>query len=141
MARPGMTAVRGVRSSLARSCGSTVHGVVFAFLRRTSRWTVGSNGLHQYWDECLNLGQSLTVTEAASVAACLPLAIGIERTSQKHAKEQAKADAGSAIAQVPAPLAYPLQLVHFGWGVFTKSGLSVRQQRLNPRQTRRTGYG
>jgi hypothetical protein len=66
--------------------------------------------LHQYWDECLNLEQSVTVTQAASVAACLPLPSGIDRTSQKHAKERTKADAASTISQAGHALAYPLQL-------------------------------
>ena len=102
---------------------STVHGVVFHFLRRRGAWKVASDGLHQYWVECLNLVQSVAVTEVARVAASLPLPRRTDRTSQKHAGEQAKADAGSAIAQGPAPLAYPLQLVLLRWGVFTESGL------------------
>jgi hypothetical protein len=114
-------------------------GLISLFCAAPVLWKVASNGLHQYWDECLNLEQSVTVTGVAGAAACLPLPGG--RTSQKHAKEQAKADAGSAITPAPAPLAYPLQLVLLGWGVFTESALPARQQRLDPRQTRRTGHG
>jgi len=53
---------------------STVHGVDFAFLRRTVLRTAASDSLHQYWDECLNLGQSVTVTEVCRYGGLLVVA-------------------------------------------------------------------
>jgi len=58
---------------------------------------VASNGLHQYWDECLNLEQVITVTEVIPAAAGFSSPSGIGRTSQK----QGTADARSPIAKMP----------------------------------------
>ena len=58
---------------------------------------VASNGLHQYWDECLNSEQVMTMAGITPAAADVSLPCGIGRTSQK----QATADAGPLIAKVP----------------------------------------
>jgi len=76
---------------------STVHGVVFDFLRRTRARKVASDGLHQYWDECLNSEQVMTMAGITPAAADVSLPCGIGRTSQKHVT----ADVGPLIAKVP----------------------------------------
>jgi len=59
-------------------------GLISLFCAAPVLRKAASDGLHQYWDECLNLEQSITVTEVAAVSARLPLPTGIDRTSQKR---------------------------------------------------------
>jgi len=88
-----------------------VHGVVFAFCAAQGLRKDAIDGLHQYWDECLNFGQFMTVTEVCRYGGLFAVA---GRDRPNVAKAPGKADAASTLSQVGHALAHPLHLVPFG---------------------------